>query len=133
MTKIKLQDYSLISNEWIDSKIEGLKQRTNDLNQGKTDDIVDLVRLSNVQLNSLEYIKRNQLIPSETLYTDPAKDTADYIDANIVQAMVEVAKQTLYTEEQVREAYWIGVNRGNGHLKALTDDEYIQSFKQQKQ
>jgi hypothetical protein len=38
-------------------------------------------------------------------------------------------EETLYTEEEVRKAYWIGVNKGNG-VNVMTDDEYIQSIKQ---
>jgi hypothetical protein len=41
------------------------------------------------------------------------------------------SKSTLYTEEQVREAYWIGVNRGNG-VNVMSLDNFIQSLKQPK-
>lgn len=33
----------------------------------------------------------------------PGKETADYIDRHIVQAMVEVAKQKMYSEEEVED------------------------------
>jgi hypothetical protein len=32
---------------------------------------------------------------------EPGKETADYIDRHIVQAMVEVAKQKMYSEQEV--------------------------------
>ena len=41
------------------------------------------------------------------------------------------AKETLYTDEQVREAYWIGVNRGNG-VNVIPIDNFLQSIKQSK-
>jgi hypothetical protein len=31
------------------------------------------------------------------------KETADYIDKHVVQAMVEVAKQKMYSEEEVKD------------------------------
>lgn len=42
----------------------------------------------------------------------PGKETADYIDRHIVKAMVEVAKQKMYSEEEVetiaKDAYAMG-------------------------
>lgn len=45
------------------------------------------------------------------------------------ESLFTKSKQNLYTEDQVRKAYWIGVNRGNG-IDVPTDDEYIESLKQ---
>jgi len=46
----------------------------------------------------------------------PGKETADYIDRHIVEAMVEVAKQNLYSEEEVidiaKQAFVLGANFG---------------------
>ena len=39
---------------------------------------------------------------------ETGKETADYIDRHIVQAMVEIAKQNLYSEEDMYKAYHCG-------------------------
>jgi deoxycytidine triphosphate deaminase len=69
--KIKPEDYSLISNEWIDDKINGLQKSIENLKkEEQTDENALLLRLSKVKLHALEYIKRNVLIPSEELTKD---------------------------------------------------------------
>ena len=44
------------------------------------------------------------------------KETADYIDKHVVQAMVEVAKQKMYSEEEVidiaKQAFVLGKDFG---------------------
>jgi hypothetical protein len=39
---------------------------------------------------------------------EPGKETADYIDRHIVEALVEVAKQKMYSEEDLEVAYFEG-------------------------
>jgi hypothetical protein len=39
---------------------------------------------------------------------EPGKETADYIDRHIVEALVEVAKQKMYSEEDLKEAFFEG-------------------------
>ena len=69
--KIKPEDYSLISNEWIDGKINGLQERIEVIKkEEQTDENVLLLKLSSIKLRTLEYIKRNVLIPSEELTKD---------------------------------------------------------------
>jgi hypothetical protein len=59
--KIKLQDYSLISNEWIDTEIEELKKE-------KQKYLSDWYYIGQIEakIDSLELV-RQQLIPSEKL------------------------------------------------------------------
>lgn len=76
------KDYSLISNEWIDGKIKRLQESIEVIKkEEQTDENVLLLRLSSIKLRTLEYIKRNVLIPSEELTKD------------------------LYSEEDLREAF----------------------------
>ena len=46
----------------------------------------------------------------------PGKETADYIDRHVVEAMVEVAKQKMYSEEEVidiaKQAFVLGKDFG---------------------
>jgi len=61
--KIKLQDYSLISNEWIDSKIKKLiTQRDRYLN----DELWENAQYKQGEIHTLKSIKE-QLIPAEKL------------------------------------------------------------------
>ena len=50
-------------------------------------------------------------------------------EGNLIKELPK--QETLYTEEQVREAYWIGVNRGNG-VDVISIDNFLQSLKQSK-
>jgi adenine C2-methylase RlmN of 23S rRNA A2503 and tRNA A37 len=91
--KIKPEDYSLISNKWIDDKITGLQERIENLKkEEQTDENVYLLRLSKVKLHALEYIKRNVLIPSEEL-------TKDLYSEEEVIKIVEKSRETGLTAE----------------------------------
>jgi hypothetical protein len=50
-------------------------------------------------------------------------------EGNLIKELPK--QETLYTEEQVREAYWIGVNRGNG-VDVISINNFLQSLKQPK-
>ena len=60
--KIKLQDYSLISNEWIDETIKTTTENRDKCGNG-TSEWYDY----NGRIWFLNYIKKEQLIPSEKL------------------------------------------------------------------
>jgi hypothetical protein len=47
---------------------------------------------------------------------EPGKETADYIDRHIVEALVEVAKQKMYSEEDLKEAFLDGWQLRDGDL-----------------
>jgi hypothetical protein len=66
---------------------------------------------------------------------EPGKETADYIDRHIVEAVVEVAKQKMYSEEELKSAFKIGFNIGYGSpvqeldLKNKHCDKWFEQFK----
>ena len=59
----------------------------------------------------------------------PGKETADYIDRHVVEAMVEVAKQKMYSEEEVidiaKQAFVLGKDFG----LIGTFSEWFEQFK----
>jgi vacuolar-type H+-ATPase subunit F/Vma7 len=62
-------------------------------------------------INTFDYNKKHFvehsgykiIIPKEEPKQEPGKETADYIDRHIVEALVEVAKQKMYSEEEVED------------------------------
>jgi hypothetical protein len=68
------------------------------------------------------------IIPKEEPKQEPGKETADYIDRHIVEALVEVAKQKMYSEEDMRKAF------KSSSLTNMLDvyesfEEFIEQFK----
>ena len=62
----------------------------------------------------------------------PGKETADYIDRHIVAAMVEVAKQDLYSKEDMKSSFQVGFNVGYNDEESpsyLTFEEWIKEYK----
>jgi hypothetical protein len=62
----------------------------------------------------------------------PGKETADYIDRHIVEAMVEVAKQKMYSEEDMKSSFQVGFNVGYNDEESpsyLTFEEWIKEYK----
>ena len=62
----------------------------------------------------------------------PGKETADYIDRHIVEAMVEVAKQDLYSKEDMKSSFQVGFNVGYNDEESpsyLTFEEWIKEYK----
>ena len=63
---------------------------------------------------------------------EPGKETADYIDRHIVEAMVEVAKQKMYSEEDMKSSFQVGFNVGYNDEESpsyLTFEEWIKEYK----
>jgi vacuolar-type H+-ATPase subunit F/Vma7 len=62
-------------------------------------------------INTFDYNKKHFvehsgykiIIPKEGPKQEPGKETADYIDRHIVEALVEVAKQKMYSQEEVED------------------------------
>jgi len=62
-------------------------------------------------INTFDYNKKHFvehsgykiIIPKEEPKQEPGKETADYIDRHIVEALVEVAKQKMYSQEEVED------------------------------
>ena len=63
---------------------------------------------------------------------DSGKDTADYIDKNLVQALVEVAKQnpTMYSEEDLKEAFEGGGKMCWSDIEQESQEPYYYDFKE---
>ncbi len=58
--------------------------------------------------------------------------TADYIDRHVVAAMVEVAKQDLYSKEDMKSSFQVGFNVGYNDEESppyLTFEEWIKEYK----
>ena len=58
--------------------------------------------------------------------------TADYIDRHIVEAMVEVAKQEMYSKEDMKSSFQVGFNVGYNDEESpsyLTFEEWIKEYK----
>jgi hypothetical protein len=62
---------------------------------------------------------------------EPGKETADYIDRHIVEALVEVAKQKMYSEEDMRDYsnYVSAHNQSNKWELPLNPKEWFEQFK----
>ena len=63
---------------------------------------------------------------------EPGKETADYIDRHIVEALVEVAKQKMYSEEDMKSSFQVGFNVGYNDEESpsyLTFEEWIKEYK----
>jgi hypothetical protein len=63
---------------------------------------------------------------------EPGKETADYIDRHIVEAMVEVSKQDLYSKEDMKSSFQVGFNVGYNDEESpsyLTFEEWIKEYK----
>jgi hypothetical protein len=58
---------------------------------------------------------------------EPGKETADYIDRHIVEAMVEVAKQKLYSEEDLDAFRKFMIQEQNFSKSCL--DVFVEQFK----
>jgi hypothetical protein len=60
---------------------------------------------------------------------DSGKDTADYIDRHLVQALVEVAKQnsTVYSEEDMLKSFMAGIKCESN--KGENFEQFIKQFK----
>ena len=61
---------------------------------------------------------------------EPGKETADYIDRHIVEALVEVAKQKMYSEEDMKHAFFSGC-QSERQIKPRQKcwEEFIEQFK----
>ena len=62
----------------------------------------------------------------------PGKETADYIDRHVVAAMVEIAKQNLYSKEDMKSSFQVGFNVGYNDEESpsyLTFEEWIKDYK----
>jgi hypothetical protein len=57
------------------------------------------------------------IIPKEEPKQEPGREIADYIDRHIVEAMVEVAKQKLYSEEEVEHLIHLAVFQSHCGVK----------------
>jgi hypothetical protein len=71
-------------------------------------------------------------IPKEEPKQEPGKETADYIDRHIVEALVEVAKQKMYSEEDMKSSFQVGFNVGYNDEESpsyLTFEEWIKEYK----
>jgi len=61
---------------------------------------------------------------------ETGKETADYIDRHIVQAMVEIAKQNLYSEEDIKNAFFEGWIARDGKLPfSKAKNKWFKEFK----
>jgi hypothetical protein len=63
---------------------------------------------------------------------EPGKEIADYIDRHIVKALVEVAKQKMYSEEDMKSSFQVGFNVGYNDEESpsyLTFEEWIKEYK----
>jgi hypothetical protein len=72
------------------------------------------------------------IIPKEEPKQEPGKETADYIDRHIVEALVEVAKQKMYSEEDMKSSFQVGFNVGYNDEESpsyLTFEEWIKEYK----
>jgi hypothetical protein len=110
----KLINHSVESNEMIDHIGDANKMVEDDVWKAGLED----------ELNKLPYTKH--------------LDDGQYNDGVLVGYELGAtwgynkAKETLYTEEQVIEAYWLGVNKGNG-VNVMSINSFIQSLKQSKE
>ena len=91
-------------------------------------------------INTFDYNKKHFvehsgykiIIPKEEPKQEPGKETADYIDRHIVEALVEVAKQKMYSEEDMKSSFQVGFNVGYNDEESpsyLTFEEWIKEYK----
>lgn len=89
--KIKLKDYSLISNEWIYEEIERLVKKRD------SSGIDEVVIFCDGKIAALEHIKQ-QLIPSEQL-AEKCFEAGFTADSIFTEKALEKAKQSFLNSE----------------------------------
>lgn len=138
-----LYRYTNENTEHIGYKIiipkEESKQQCKDCNDNLTDctcieDTVDMKQETIGEIASKQFQKSFNKEFEKVLIQQlkEQETTADYIDRHVVAAMVEVAKQDLYSKEDMKSSFQVGFNVGYNDEESpsyLTFEEWIKEYK----